>query len=718
MTSALPSRQTLTQLAGVALLACGNVATVYGGWQLREAFGLKLGHPLLNALPPFLLLCLPLVLLYAVFEARGYKLSRLVGLPVRAGDSPLISTVAFGVLGAGWVFVRGGLADRALMKEEAKLAKPSAAHPPHNPGPGREAAETVVFVVVLVLMLKLFVVEAFVIPTGSMAETLYGYKKTIECDECHFVFPLNASDEADPPPGRVKQKVIGYCCPNCRYEGATAAKDKEWGSGDRVLVGKFFGVQRGDVVVFKYPEAPQTNQTAQNYIKRLVGMPGETVAVYRGDLYVTDALAYPPDTDVKPMDLWMKANTYPGSRMAEQKFAESRAEGFTNPGGFRIVRKPDDLVMAMRRIVYDNDHQSDQLARAGHQPRWQVGGGWQADSPTQPRAFTHSGGELDWVRYQHLMPPHERMQDPRTYRDHQPAPYHRPGWVLPANEVTLKPRKITNFMGYNSGFPENARAVPPEGAEKGAAQREAEQIRNGEKPEAARQWNREYQDHLADSDLWVGDLMVECTATVGDGGAVVLQLSKGDHSYRAEFDGGNVRLKVLPNDDTRPDGNKTTRPRTVAVGDDTFTLASTPSGVKAGTAHRLRFANVDCRLRVWVDDRPIDFGGKGDYTPPKGADKETAADGSTLADVDWPAAVGASGTASVSGLKLWRDTLYANYTGGQLDTYYVQPGHYLCMGDNSSQSSDGRAWGLVPERLMLGRAVFTFFPVDRLGFIK
>src|SRR5262249_38961186 len=43
----------------------------------------------------------------------------------------------------------------------------------------REIAETVVFVVVLVLMLKTFVAEAFVIPTGSMAETLYGYQKIV-----------------------------------------------------------------------------------------------------------------------------------------------------------------------------------------------------------------------------------------------------------------------------------------------------------------------------------------------------------------------------------------------------------------------------------------------------------------------------------------------------------------------------------------------------------
>ena len=46
----------------------------------------------------------------------------------------------------------------------------------------REVVETVVFVVaVLVLMLKTFVAEAFVIPTGWMAETLYGYQKLVVC---------------------------------------------------------------------------------------------------------------------------------------------------------------------------------------------------------------------------------------------------------------------------------------------------------------------------------------------------------------------------------------------------------------------------------------------------------------------------------------------------------------------------------------------------------
>src|SRR5690348_2541275 len=86
----------------------------------------------------------------------------------------------------------------------APAAKPKPK--PHPRDSLREVVETVVFVVALVLMLKLFVVEAFVIPTGSMAETLYGYQKIVTCPECGFEYPVNSSNEVDPPDG-VKRPV-------------------------------------------------------------------------------------------------------------------------------------------------------------------------------------------------------------------------------------------------------------------------------------------------------------------------------------------------------------------------------------------------------------------------------------------------------------------------------------------------------------------------------
>jgi hypothetical protein len=78
----------------------------------------------------------------------------------------------------------------------------------------RETVETIVFVVVLVLLLKAFMAEAFVIPTGSMATTLLGYHRNIECPACGFRFPLNLSKELDAQEMQ-PQRITGCTCPNC-----------------------------------------------------------------------------------------------------------------------------------------------------------------------------------------------------------------------------------------------------------------------------------------------------------------------------------------------------------------------------------------------------------------------------------------------------------------------------------------------------------------------
>jgi hypothetical protein len=80
----------------------------------------------------------------------------------------------------------------------------------------RELIETVVFVVVLVLMLKTFLAEAFVIPTGSMADTLLGYHYKVICQKCGYPNLVNASSEADPQ-GSAPEPVIRAKCQNCEF---------------------------------------------------------------------------------------------------------------------------------------------------------------------------------------------------------------------------------------------------------------------------------------------------------------------------------------------------------------------------------------------------------------------------------------------------------------------------------------------------------------------
>jgi signal peptidase I len=42
----------------------------------------------------------------------------------------------------------------------------------------------------------------------------------------------------------------------------------------------------------------------------------------------------------------------------------------------------------------------------------------------------------------------------------------------------------------------------------------------------------------------------------------------------------------------------------------------------------------------------------------------------------------------------------------------VPKGHYLMVGDNRDNSSDGRVWGFVAESLLVGRASLIWFNWD------
>jgi len=77
--------------------------------------------------------------------------------------------------------------------------------------------------------------------------------------------------------------IIAFVYQPVKVEGTSMApylSDQE-----RIFINKFtyqFGpIQRGDVVVFRYPLDPK-----KSFIKRVVGLPGETVEIRRGLVYV------------------------------------------------------------------------------------------------------------------------------------------------------------------------------------------------------------------------------------------------------------------------------------------------------------------------------------------------------------------------------------------------------------------------------------------------
>jgi len=525
------------------------------------------------------------------------------------------------------------------------------AEPHHRRDGFREVVETIVFVTVLVLLLKTFVAEAFVIPTGSMAETLLGYRRIVTCPDCGIEFPVNCSEEVAPQRGN-PVPVEGCTCPNCAFHdvwirnGQFVEKPPTPGSGDRVLVAKwpwqdFF---RWSVVVFKYPQEPQKHFEPLNYIKRCVGLPGETIAVNHGDLHVSRLpIDYTEqDPPAREEERWRKPYTYANAQVAQQAFVA---------GGFDILRKPPAQMLAMRRLVFDNDFQPRSLVGIVP-PRWQAEAGWEANDSSRPTEFRRAaGGEaVEWLRYQHLVVNHAKGDVPRAAR--------------------FQTEYITNVMGYNSA--DSARMA------KGDEGR-----------------------------FWVGDLMLECEVEpAAAGGKFVMELSKGKNRFRAEFDTGTGECRLVQRGPV-----------------DEKEIARRPTSLRGPGRHSVRFANFDERLAVWVNGE-LPFGDGMDHEGDRSGRPDDVND-------KQPASVGFGGAGgTVRNLRLWRDTYY---TSGGFDpnhrapgepelTLFVQPRHFLCLGDNSTQSSDGRDWGLVPERLLLGRAVMVYFPVwplaNRFGPIR
>jgi signal peptidase I len=144
----------------------------------------------------------------------------------------------------------------------------------------KETIESIVIAFILAFVFRAYVVEAFVIPTGSMAPTLLGAHVALTCDDCGYHFKADAALEE----GRGRVAGDQATCPMC-LNPLTLPPTTRIGSGDRILVHKyiysFSEPRRWDVVVFKAPHDP-----GMNYIKRLIGLENEELYLFEGNVYV------------------------------------------------------------------------------------------------------------------------------------------------------------------------------------------------------------------------------------------------------------------------------------------------------------------------------------------------------------------------------------------------------------------------------------------------
>ena len=72
------------------------------------------------------------------------------------------------------------------------------------------------------------------------------------------------------------------------------------------------------------------------------------------------------------------------------------------------------------------------------------------------------------------------------------------------------------------------------------------------------------------------------------------------------------------------------------------------------------------------------------------------------------------GQVSVNG-KLLEENYLDETTRGNLDETIVPENSYFVLGDNRSNSSDSRSWGFVPEENIIGKAMFSYWPMSEIG---
>ncbi len=214
-------------------------------------------------------------------------------------------------------------------------------------------ADWVIYAVALTVVFLVFIMRAYTIPTGSMADTLRGAHFRIRCTQCGYRYDYDFLRQAygitnqGTPSMKVPIKPTPPQCPSCGFYHPTV-KQNQFGklyyaeefyssisNGDRIFVYKsiyqLFEPKRWDVIVFNPPLQPKIN-----YIKRLVALPGETVQIVDGDVYIDNMIARKPGRVQN--ELWMPVfdNDYQPSRPEIPLFNGHKwSQPFANTEGSR-----------------------------------------------------------------------------------------------------------------------------------------------------------------------------------------------------------------------------------------------------------------------------------------------------------------------------------------------------------------------------------------------
>jgi len=145
--------------------------------------------------------------------------------------------------------------------------------------------------------------------------------------------------------------LAGYGCDTATFRIPTRGMAPTLQPGDGVAVSKSAyrksGPRRWDIIVFKYPV-----DTSRHYIKRVVGLPGESIRVRDGDVYINGEIARKPWAVQEA--LWRKRA---GCERAASWTPDDRRHWELTGGKFTVdsqtVSEPQHLTYSREIVAYD-----------------------------------------------------------------------------------------------------------------------------------------------------------------------------------------------------------------------------------------------------------------------------------------------------------------------------------------------------------------------------
>lgn len=532
----------------------------------------------------------------------------------------------------------------------------------------RETIEAVLIAVVLAMLFRTFQAENFIIPTGSMAPRLMGQHMDVTCAKCDYAYQAGSSQDSWLIPVQQRRRVTHTQCPICGFRMAMEPRrnaDHVSNQGDRIVVDKFLydfiEPERFEVIVFKNP-----NNGKQNYIKRLIGLPGEQLTLEHGDVFLLKAAAEGE---------WTK----------------------------EIVRKPAHKVRVMLQLVDDTHHIPKELMDAHWPLRWQAWGrdtgpAWETViSQGRPLyQIDHQGADVSWLRYRHLFP---QVDDWHFIEERGTAP----AWV------TESPgRLIGDFYAYNASEPNHFGGNNPNNGMHWvgdlALQAQVDIARNSGKlsldiveggvhftceidcATGATGWRCSHPDVVFVDEAGQAVPDPSGTAPISNPGVYDVMFANVDDQLWLWINGRSVALSA----------SKYRRARPIYP---QWSDADPGDAEPVGIGVQGLDATIS-RLRVWRDVY---------YTSARGglgmdARNEYGVDARDVhALMQRPALWNTE-----EGRRVWdrRDR-----PGGPM--FVLQAEQYLPMGDNSPESLDGRVWpgpNFVDRGMLIGRALYVFWP--------